>query len=132
MIPTTVRTLSRTLARASVGVLAAGMLVGMAAPASAATYSAHPVSQADQEVAGVFEVTGSGTAITIDTDPSTQRFFDVPLGWSKDFTAPADVDLLQVVVVGGDNVGCRIIFGGRVVAEEPPGGSAHCIYAPTN
>jgi hypothetical protein len=39
--------------------------------------------------------------------------------------------MLQVVAVGGDNPGCRIVLDGRVVAEQPPGGSAHCIYDAT-
>jgi hypothetical protein len=120
----------RKIARASVGLLAAGMLIGVAAPASADIGAAR--SKAAPEVSGVFEVIGSGTAITIDTDPpgpaGSERYYSVPLGWSMKFEAPADVDMLQIVVVGGDNVGCRIVFGGRVVAEEPSGGSAHCIY----
>jgi hypothetical protein len=118
------------ITRASVGVLAAGMLVGMAAPAAADT--GHAPSKAAPEVSGVFEVTGSGTAITIDTDPpgpaGSERYYSVPLGWHKSFTAASDVDTLQIVVVGGHNVGCRIVFDGKVVAEQPPGGSAHCIY----
>jgi hypothetical protein len=94
--------------------------------------SASAAEKSPQSGNVTFEVTGSGTAMTIDTDPPGQeRLYDVSLPWSGEFTVPADVDMLQVVAVGGDNPGCRIILDGRVVAEQPPGGSAHCIYDAT-
>jgi len=79
----------------------------------------------------VFEVTGSGSALTIDLVPSgDQRYYDVPLPWSTTVTVGPDVTQLQVVVVGsGEAVpGCRITLNGRVVAEKPEGGDAHCIF----
>jgi hypothetical protein len=43
----------------------------------------------------------------------------------------SDVQLLQVVAVGRDTPGpgCRITLDGKVVAEEPIGGNAHCIFS---
>jgi hypothetical protein len=78
----------------------------------------------------VFEVTGSGSAFTIDTDPSTQRFYDVHLPWSHTTTIGPDVHMLQVIAVGKDTPGpgCRILLDGRVVAEKAPGGDAHCVF----
>jgi hypothetical protein len=82
-------------------------------------------------VNGVYEVTGSGTAITIDIDPAGSdgqtHFSSVELPWQRPFSAPADTQLFQVVAVGGDDVGCRILIDDQVVAEEPAG-SAHCVY----
>jgi hypothetical protein len=75
----------------------------------------------------LFEVTGSGTAITIDTDPTTDRVYDAPLPWQRTITVGPDVQLLQVVAVGADNAGCRITLNGQVVTEQPAG-SAHCTY----
>lgn len=78
----------------------------------------------------IFEVTGSGRAYTIDTDPSTQRFYDVQLPWQQNTTIGPDVQMLQVVAVGKDSPtpGCRITVDGKVVAEKPPGGDSHCIF----
>ena len=55
---------------------------------------------------------------------------DVALPYSKTITIGSDVKQLQVVVVGKDTAGpgCRITLNGKNVAEEPVGGSAHCIY----
>lgn len=112
-----------------VPVIAAGAVPLLVAP------SASAAEKSPQSGTVTFEVTGSGTAMTIDTDPpgppGQERLYDVSLPWSGEFTVPADVDMLQVVAVGGDNPGCRIILDGRVVAEQPPGGSAHCIYDAT-
>jgi Mycobacterium membrane protein len=77
----------------------------------------------------VFEVTGSGTVYTIDTDPSTDRVYDATVPWSKTITVGADVTLLQVVAVGKEGTqGCRITLNGKVVVEKAPGTEAHCIF----
>jgi hypothetical protein len=79
----------------------------------------------------VFEVTGTGTATTIDLVPSgNQRLYDVPLPWTSTITITPDVTQLQVVVVGGGDAGpgCKITLEGKVVAEQPEGGSAHCVF----
>ncbi|MHA7648460.1 MmpS family transport accessory protein [Mycobacterium sp. ML4] len=79
----------------------------------------------------VFEALGTGTALTIDTDPSVDRVYNAPLPWSRTIQAGPDVTLFQVVVVGTGTTppGCRITLGGQVVAQQPVGGSAHCIYS---
>jgi MmpS family membrane protein len=74
-----------------------------------------------------FEVTGDGEVLTIDIDPSSDRFYNQRLPWNTTITVEPDVQLLQVVAVGGDNAGCRIIVDGKVVAEQPAG-SAHCTF----
>jgi hypothetical protein len=77
----------------------------------------------------VFRVTGSGRAITIDTDPAGPRAEDVALPFSRTIKIGPDVQLLQVVVVGGDNVACQITLDGQVVNQQPPGGNGHCIFS---
>ncbi|MGA8331251.1 MAG: MmpS family transport accessory protein [Mycobacterium sp.] len=78
----------------------------------------------------VFEVTGSGRAYTVDTDPSTQRYYDVKLPWQKNVTIDPSVQMLQVVAVGkgSPTPGCRITLDGTVVAEKPPGQDSQCIW----
>jgi outer membrane receptor protein involved in Fe transport len=79
----------------------------------------------------VFEVTGTGSALTIDLVPSgPDRLYDVPLPWSSTVTITPDVTQLQVVVVGkGETApGCKITLDGKVVAEKPEGGDAHCVF----
>jgi hypothetical protein len=95
------------------------------AEAAESTPSQTPAAVPDATV--LFEVTGSGTVITIDTDPTTDRVYDAPLPWQRTITVGPDVQLLQVVAVGGDNAGCRITLDGQVVTEQPAG-SAHCTY----
>lgn len=79
----------------------------------------------------VFEVTGSGTVYNIVTDPAGA---DVPdhtsLPWKRTTTIGPDVILLQVVATGRDTPGpgCRITLDGKVVAEQPIGGNAHCVF----
>lgn len=95
---------------------------GEAVPTSGAAAAAETV---------VFEVTGMGTALTIDLVPSgDERLLNVPLPWSTTVTITPDVAQLQVVVVGwGDAApGCRITLNGEVVAEKPDGGDAHCVF----
>jgi hypothetical protein len=86
-----------------------------------------PTPPAAPEATVLFEVTGSGTAITIDTDPPTERVYNAPLPWQRTITVGSDVQLLQVVAVGADDAGCRITLDGQVVTEQPAG-SAHCTY----
>jgi hypothetical protein len=79
----------------------------------------------------VFEVTGSGSALTIDTVPSgPDRLYNVPLPWTDTISITPDVQQLQVVVVGTGEPGpgCKITLDGKVVAEQPVGGSAHCVF----
>lgn len=101
-----------------------------ASDASSAPGSASPAAQSTV----LFEATGTGTAYTIDTDPAVgERVQDAALPWQSTMTIGPDVALLQVVVVGkneGNDAGpgCRITLNGKVVAEEPVGGSAHCVY----
>jgi len=77
----------------------------------------------------VFEITGSGTVYSIDTDPAMNR---VPEGTAVPFkrtvTVGPEVTLLQVIAVGktGDQ-GCRITVDGVVVVEQGAG-DAHCVY----
>lgn len=89
-----------------------------------------PSAYADSSTV-IFEALGSGTALTIDTDPAVDRVYNAPLPWSRTIQAGPDVTLFQVVVVGSgtNNPGCRITIGGNVVAQQPVGGSAHCIYS---
>lgn len=96
-----------------------------AVEATATSPAQTPAAVPDSTV--LFEVTGSGTAITIDTDPTTDRAYDAPLPWQRTISVGPDVQLLQVVAVGGENAGCRITLDGQVVTEQPAG-SAHCSY----
>lgn len=120
-------------------VLAAGLVPACSSPAAkapavsegSATTSAGKTTPAQAGGQGVYEVTGTGRAITIDIDPpgsdGKQHFSDVPLPWRRPFTASADTDIFQVVVVGAENAGCRILIDDKVVAQQPAG-SAHCVY----
>ncbi len=78
----------------------------------------------------LFEVTGTDSVYTIDTDPSAQRVYDAQLHWQQATTIGPDVHLLQVVAVGKDTPtpGCRITVDGAVVAEKALGGDSHCIF----
>lgn len=86
------------------------------------------VPAAPQGSTVTFLVTGSGKAMTVDIDPSPDRFYDVQLPFSR--TQPLDPgeDMLQVVAVGNGTAGCEIRIDDVVVASQPPGGSAHCIW----
>ncbi len=80
----------------------------------------------------VFEVTGSGEVFSIDTDPAGSSVPDhTKLPFKRTMTIGSDVHLLQVVAVGRDDPGpgCRITLNGTVVAEQPVGGNAHCIFS---
>jgi len=90
--------------------------------------------QAPKETASgavLFEAFGMGSAYSVDTVPAEgQRMTDVALPYSTTITIGSDVKQLQVVVIGKDTPGpgCRITLNGKIVAEEPVGGSAHCTY----
>lgn len=105
---------------------------------AAGTGEASPTTTAPTsaaEAAGdtvVFEVTGTGTATTIDLVPAgdDERLYDVPLPWSTTISITGDVTQLQVVAVGSGatNPGCKITLNGDVVAEKPEGADAHCVF----
>jgi hypothetical protein len=81
----------------------------------------------------VYEATGSGTAITVDYTPDANgadRIESVPQPDTKQVSVVGSPSVYEIVIVGGDNVGCTITLGEQVVAQEPAGGSAHCIYQP--
>ncbi|GAA3240710.1 hypothetical protein GCM10017691_43120 [Pseudonocardia petroleophila] len=103
-----------------------------AASAGPATPSPPSATEADASV--TYEATGSGTAITVDYSPdadgASDRIESVPLPFTKEVPVVGSPTLFEIVIVGGDNVGCRIVLDGQVVAQEPAGGSAHCIYQP--
>jgi hypothetical protein len=96
--------------------------------------SSHVPQQAPKESASgavLFEAFGTGSAYSVDTVPAEgQRVTDVALPYSTTITIGSDVNQLQVVVVGKETPGpgCRITLNGKIVAEEPVGGSAHCTY----
>jgi len=99
-----------------------------AAPTDSTTTS---TTEAGKTSSVVFEVTGSGSALTIDTVPSgPDRLYNVPLPWTDTINITPDVKQLQVVVVGTGEPGpgCKITVDGKVVAEQPVGGSAHCVF----
>ena len=95
------------------------------APSSAGTST--PAAAAGDTV--TFEVTGPGKVYSINTDPSTEFVpEDTPTPFTRTIKVPPTTDLLQVVVTGKDNQGCRILLNDKVVAEQPIGGSGHCIF----
>lgn len=104
----------------------------IAASTGPASPSPTPEAEAGESVS--YEATGSGTAITVDyapdADGASARIENVPLPFEKEVAVAGSPTLYEIVIVGGDNVGCTISIGGRVVAQEPAGGSAHCIYQP--
>jgi hypothetical protein len=79
----------------------------------------------------VYEVTGPGEVFNIVTDPPTSQVADhTVLPWRRQTTVDPNEDMLQVVATGRDvpGPGCRITLDGTVVAEQPIGGNAHCIW----
>jgi Mycobacterium membrane protein len=99
--------------------------------AEATSTTAPSTTSAGKPETVVFEVTGSGQALTVDLVPSgPDRLYNVPLPWSDTITVTPDVKQLQVVVVGtgSPGPGCKITLDGNVVAEQPVGGSAHCVF----
>jgi hypothetical protein len=89
----------------------------------------------NQLVAGVFEATGAdpkADSIVTDRPGKTTDEFNQSLPFRRDFKAPADADLLQVVVTGRGQVGCKITFGGKVVATDSGEFTAHCLFQKKN
>lgn len=98
---------------------------------AAPTGKAPPTTAEDAGDTVVFEVTGTGTALTIDIVPTDgERYYNIPLPWSTTVSITPDVAQLQVVVVGSGDAspGCKITLNGEVVAEKPDGGDAHCVF----
>lgn len=100
------------------------------ADAAAQSNLQRDVPAAPQGSTVTFLVTGSGKAMTVDIDPSTERYYDVPLPFTLTQPLAPGEDMLQVVAVGNDSAGCEIRIDDVVVASQPPGGSAHCIWTP--
>lgn len=102
-----------------------------AAASRKAANSPKPTPSSSAKGNVVFEITGSGTVYSINTDPdvgSAGENTTVP--WSKTANVGPDFTLLQVIAVGkSGEQGCRITLDGVVVAEQAPG-NAHCVYAP--
>lgn len=97
---------------------------------------AAPAPQAPADPQGsatvVFEVTGPGEVFNIVTDPDGGFVADhTALPFKRTMTIGSDVQLLQVVATGRNDPGpgCRIILNGKVVAQEPIGGNAHCVFS---
>ena len=97
---------------------------------AAAASRVQPASQSQSKTGGQvrFELTGSGTADTIDIDPGG-RIYGATAPWGKSVSAGSGDSLLQMVVVVKDgSLGCRITLDGKVVNEQPAGQAPHCIY----
>ena len=110
------------------GTTSAASTTSAAEPADTSPTTTTPTGKPETVV---FEVTGSGEALTIDTVPAgPERLQDVPLPWTDTITITPDVQQLQVVVIGKGEPGpgCKIVLDGKVVAEQPIGGNAHCIF----
>lgn len=78
----------------------------------------------------IFEITGSGSVYTINTDPDVGSAGEnTAVPWKQTATIRPDVTLLQVIAItkSGDQ-GCRITVDDVVVLDQPPGTSAHCVY----
>ncbi|MCP9276668.1 hypothetical protein [Mycolicibacterium arenosum] len=81
-----------------------------------------PVAQGGERTV-VFEITGSGTVYSIDTNPTGSGVGEnTPVPFKRTIKIGPDVDLLTVVAVTktGEQ-GCRITLDGEVVAEQPVG-----------
>src|SRR5262249_10185249 len=78
----------------------------------------------------VFEITGSGTVYSINTDPGGRGASEnTPVPWKQTTAVGPDVQLLQVVAVTKTGTqGCRITLDGTVVVDQAPGTSAHCVF----
>jgi hypothetical protein len=103
-----------------------------AAASRVAPQSNTPNQSPNQSSSGgnvVFEAFGPGSVYSIVTDPDTGPYVESPLPFKRSATVGPNVTMLQVVATGKDtNPGCRITLNGKVVAEKPVGGDAHCIY----
>ncbi|MHA6784293.1 MmpS family transport accessory protein [Pseudonocardia saturnea] len=101
---------------------------------TAASTGSATTSATETGMSVVYEATGSGTAITVDYTPdangAVDRIESVPLPFTKQVSVGGSPSVYEIVIVGGDDVGCTITLGEQVVAQEPAGASAHCVYQP--
>lgn len=85
-----------------------------------------PADQADSANVA-FQITGTGTVYTIDTDPPSSVAVGTAVPFSRTVDVGADAQLLQVIAVSKTGAqGCRIIVDGIVVVEQGLG-AAHCV-----
>jgi len=107
-------------------------LADNAAAASRKAANAPIATPAPKPQAGrvVFEITGSGTVYSINTDPDGRGAGEnTAVPWSQTMTIGPDVQLLQVISVAKTgNQGCRITLNGTVVVDHAPGTSSHCVF----
>ncbi|MEJ3654502.1 hypothetical protein WEH80_16160 [Actinomycetes bacterium KLBMP 9759] len=105
-------------------------------PTTAAEKDAPPEEEAEATSAPstgtrrlVLEALGTGQAYSLAWAADTSDFITyVDLPWKREFVVPDTVPAqYQVVVVGGDNVGCRITVDDEVVVEQSDG-NGHCVY----
>ncbi|WP_232664741.1 hypothetical protein [Pseudonocardia sp. TRM90224] len=77
----------------------------------------------------VLEALGTGQAYSLAWAADTSDFITyVDLPWKREFVVPDTLpQQFQVVVVGGENVGCRITLDDEVVVEQSDG-NGHCVY----
>lgn len=122
----------RRAARGSVRLLAAGLsavslVVSAAVPAFAAP---SPTPSPPAPANATYQLTGSGTASNISIAPTPDFGYGGKLPWSASTTIDPSVKLLRLsaVAIGASNVGCRITLDGQVVAEQPPGVEANCVF----
>lgn len=102
----------------------------------AANANAQANYQRNQPGAGVgsgnvtFEITGTGTVYSINTDPDAGTAPEnTPVPWKKTVPLDPDASLLQVISVPKTGTqGCRITVDGTVVVEQSPGVGTHCIF----
>jgi hypothetical protein len=90
-----------------------------------------PVPAPGGTVAGTFEASGAdpaADAIVTDRPGNTVNETTLRLPFHRDFTAPADTDLLQLNVTSHHQASCKIIFGGQVVAQDAGDFGARCIF----
>src|SRR5258707_8273753 len=77
---------------------------------SLAPAGAVPPNEPADTMTGIFQVTGSGSAYTLDTHPSSDPVYDAPLAWQRPMHLATDSSLLPVVGVGKNDPGP----GGRI------------------
>jgi hypothetical protein len=86
---------------------------------------------ADGQVSALFEVSGSGKAISLHVDDGTSQgldLYNVPVPFRKQTKVDANVALLQVHAAGVDGqASCRISLDGKVVVENTD--AADCVYS---
>lgn len=100
-----------------------------AAASCKASNSPKPAPKPQRGTEVIFEITGTGTVYSIDTDPPSARVAEgTPVPFKRTMTVAPDVELIQVIAVGrtGEQ-GCRITVDGFVGITQAPG-NAHCVY----